>query len=81
MKRLRMPRKQSHVKNQTTKWCPYPECDWWIIFKDLNDEVRRLYREHLETHKELPQMNFEDIKDYPIYEKQLSKEQLSGKMK
>lgn len=32
-----------------------------IIFKDLSDKVRRLYRKHLETHKEILQINFEDI--------------------
>jgi hypothetical protein len=68
----RKPRKKPDVENQTTKRCPYPGCYWWITFKDLNDEVRRLYREHLETHKKAPQINFEDIVDYPNLKNKLS---------
>ena len=68
----RKPRKKPDVEKQTTKRCLYPDCYWWIIFKDLNDEVRRLYREHLEMHKEVPQINFEDIGDYPLLKNQLS---------
>jgi hypothetical protein len=62
------PRKKSGTEKQTTKRCPYRDCDWWITFKDLNDEVRRLYRKHLATHKEASQTNFEDVK-YSKYEK------------
>ena len=66
----RKPRKKPDVENQTTKRCPYPGCYWWITFKDLNDEVRRLYREHLETHKKAPQINFEDIGGKWLFENQ-----------
>jgi hypothetical protein len=68
----RNPRKKPRIENQTTKRCPYRDCDWWITFKDLNDEVRQLYRRHLETHKEAPQINFEDIGGYPLLKNQLS---------
>jgi hypothetical protein len=55
------PRKKPDIENQTTKRCPYRDCGWWIIFKDLNNEVRRLYREHLEMHKAVSRARFEDI--------------------
>ena len=70
----RKPRKKPDVENQTTKRCPYPGCYWWITFKDLNDEVRRLYRNHYsETHKGVPQMNFETVENYPLQESTLQR--------
>ena len=70
----RKPRKKPDVKNQTTKRCPYLDCDWWITFKDLNDEVRRQYRNHYsETHKGVPQMNFETVENYPLQESTLQR--------
>ena len=57
----RKTRKKPSVKNQTTKRCPYRDCEWWITFKDLNDEVRNLYRKHLEIHKAVPRTRFEDV--------------------
>jgi hypothetical protein len=68
------PRKKPDVKNQTTKRCPYLDCDWWITFKDLNDEVRRMYRKHYsEVHKEVPQMNFETVENYPLQDSMLQR--------
>ncbi len=68
----RRPRKKPNIENQTTKRCPYCDCDWWIVFKDLNDEVRRLYKRHYsEMHKALPKLNFEDVGDYPLAQGQL----------
>ena len=70
----RKPRKKPDVENQTTKRCPYPSCYWWITFKDLNDEVRRLYRNHYsETHKGVPQMNLETVENYPLQESTLQR--------
>jgi hypothetical protein len=58
------PRKKPDIENQTTKRCPYRDCNWWIIFKDLNNEVRRLYKDHyLEVHKAASQARFEGIEE------------------
>jgi hypothetical protein len=58
----RKQRKKPDIKNQTIKRCPYSDCNWWIIFKDLNNEVRQLYRSHyLEMHKTAPRPRLEDI--------------------
>ena len=62
VKLTRKPRKKPDIENQTTKRCPYSGCNWWIIFKDLNNEVRQLYKNHcLEMHKPAPRMRFEGI--------------------
>jgi hypothetical protein len=71
---VKKPRKKPRIENQTTKGCPYPDCNWWITFKDLNDEVRQLYRKHLETHNETPRINFEDLGEYTLLKNQLSME-------
>jgi hypothetical protein len=64
-------KKNPDIENQTTKRCPYRDCNWWIIFKDLNNEVRQLYREHLEMHKTTPLTRFEDIEGNWLLENQL----------
>ena len=64
-------RKKPDVKNQTIKRCPYRDCDWWITFKDLNDEVRQLYRKHLEIHKAAPRPRFEDVGKNWFFENEL----------
>ena len=63
--------KKPDVKNQTIKRCPYRDCDWWITFKDLNDEVRQLYRKHLEIHKAAPRPRFEDVGKNWFFENEL----------
>jgi len=70
----RKPRKKPCIKNQTTKRCP--SCNWWIVFKDLNNEVRQLYREHLEMHKAALRTRFEDMGRHWLPENQPQLENL-----